>query len=129
MYQYAPSKIDFTLNNGYSWDGHDKSTDSSFIKYGQAIKEAQIQMGLLKTSDSAFFALNLLKKHPRIAKYLAFKFQYLIIDEAQDTSEAAFHFGNSLSARIEKHRPCWRPLSMLISMARCKSTAILTKVR
>ncbi|MCA6368183.1 MAG: ATP-dependent helicase [Cytophagales bacterium] len=87
MYQYAPSKIDFTLNNGYSWDGHDKSTDSGFIKYGQAIKEAQIQMGLLKTSDSAFFALNLLKKHPRIAKYLAFKFQYLIIDEAQDTSE------------------------------------------
>lgn len=87
MHRYAPSKIDFTLNNSYSWDGHDKSADSDFVKYGQAIKDAQIQMGLLKTSDSAFFALHLLKKHPRLAKYLAFKFQYLIIDEAQDTSE------------------------------------------
>jgi DNA helicase II / ATP-dependent DNA helicase PcrA len=87
MYQFAPSKIDYTLTNGYSWGGHDKSSDTTFLKYGTAIKNAQIEMGLLKTTDSAFFALQILKAHPRIARYLTSKFQYLIVDEAQDTSE------------------------------------------
>lgn len=87
LFAFAPSRIDYTINNGYSWDGHDKSDDAGFVKYAAAIKTMQIQMGLLKTSDSAFFAYHILKKYPRVAKYLASKFPYLIIDEAQDTSE------------------------------------------
>ncbi len=87
LFAFPPSKIDYTINNSYSWDGHDKSTDVEFVKYGKAIKTMQINMGLLKTSDSAFFAYHILKQYPRLAKYLAAKFPYLIIDEAQDTSE------------------------------------------
>lgn len=87
LFAFPPSKIDYTISNSYAWDGHDKSADTEFVKYGKAIKTMQINMGLLKTSDSAFFAYNILKQYPRLAKYLASKFPYLIIDEAQDTSE------------------------------------------
>ncbi|MEI6142367.1 MAG: ATP-dependent helicase [Mariniphaga sp.] len=87
LFAFPPSKIDFMLNSSFSWDGHDKSADAEFVKYAKAVKKKQIVMGLLKTSDSAFLALHILKKYPRIAKYLAEKFPYLIIDEAQDTSE------------------------------------------
>jgi superfamily I DNA/RNA helicase len=87
IFAYPPSKIDYTINNSYSWDGHDKSGDAEFVKYAKTIKTMQIKMGLLKTSDSTFFAYHILKKYPRLAKYLVAKFPYLIIDEAQDTSE------------------------------------------
>lgn len=87
LFSFPPSKIDYTINNSYSWDGHDKSGDAEFVKYAKTIKTMQIKMGLLKTSDSAFFAYHILKKYPRLGKYLAAKFPYLIIDEAQDTSE------------------------------------------
>jgi len=87
LHRYDPSKIDYTVANGIAWDGHDKSDDEGFVKYGRAVKAIQFSYGLLKTSDSAFFALHIFKKYPRLAKYLAAKFPYLIIDEAQDTSE------------------------------------------
>lgn len=87
LYAFPPSKIDYTIDNGISWNGHDKSGDTEFTNYGKVIKKKQFDMGLLKTSDSAFFAYHILNYYPRIAKYLATKFPYLIIDEAQDTSE------------------------------------------
>lgn len=87
LFAFQPSKIDYTINNSYSWDGHDKSGDAEFVKYAKTIKTMQIKMGLLKTSDSAYFAYHILKKYPRLGKYVAAKFPYLIIDEAQDTSE------------------------------------------
>lgn len=87
LHRFEPSKIDYTIANGIAWDGHDKSDNADFVMYGKAVKTIQYSYGLLKTSDSAFFALHILKKYPRLAKYLAAKFPYLIIDEAQDTSE------------------------------------------
>ena len=41
----------------------------------------------MKTTDSAFIALKIIKEFPQIAKYLAYRFPHIIIDEAQDTSE------------------------------------------
>lgn len=87
LHRFDPSKIDYTVANGIAWDGHDKSDDADFVKYGKAVKTLQFSYGLLKTSDSAFFAFHIFKKYPRLAKYLAAKFPYLIIDEAQGTSE------------------------------------------
>lgn len=87
LFAFPPSKIDYMINGKFSWDGKDKSSDYEFFPYAKEIKKKQINMGLLKTSDSAFLAYHILKEYPRIAKYLAAKFPYLIIDEAQDTSE------------------------------------------
>lgn len=86
-YAFRPSKVDFTITDGISWDGKDKSADADFVTYGRAVKTIQYNAGLLKTSDSAVFALRILKKIPRIATYLSARYPYLIIDEAQDTSE------------------------------------------
>ncbi len=87
LHRFDPSKIDYTITNGIAWDGHDKSDDADFVNYGKAVKKLQFSYGLLKISDSAFFAFHILKNYPRLAKYFASKFPYLIIDEAQDTSE------------------------------------------
>ncbi|MDV3547009.1 hypothetical protein CMU66_13950 [Elizabethkingia anophelis] len=87
MHRFSPSEIDFTLDGGICWKGKDKSNMEGFVDYGKAIKQFQFKIGLLKTSDSAFMAYHILKKIPRISKYLSSKFSHLIIDEAQDTSE------------------------------------------
>jgi superfamily I DNA/RNA helicase len=87
MHKYNPSKIDYTINGGIGWKGIDKNSDATFVKYGKAVKKFQFESGILKTSDSAFFAYHILKKYPRLGKYLAAKFPYIVIDEAQDTSE------------------------------------------
>ena len=87
IHRFPPHKIDYTINCGVSWDGHDKNSDAAFVEYGIAVKKYQWNAGLLKTSDSALIALQLLKKFPQVSKYLSSRYPYLIIDEAQDTSE------------------------------------------
>lgn len=43
--------------------------------------------GFATQSDANYFALKILEGFPQIAKAVAFRFPYLIVDEAQDTSE------------------------------------------
>jgi len=43
--------------------------------------------GFATQSDANYFAMKILEKFPQIAKAIAFKFPYLIVDEAQDTSD------------------------------------------
>lgn len=43
--------------------------------------------GFATQSDANYFAMKILEKFPQIAKAVAFRFPYLIVDEAQDTSE------------------------------------------
>lgn len=45
------------------------------------------ESGLVTQSDADYYAMLILQKFPEIAKYIATRFPYLIIDEAQDTSE------------------------------------------
>lgn len=42
--------------------------------------------GFATQSDANYFAMKILEKFPQIAKAIVFRFPYLIIDEAQDTS-------------------------------------------
>jgi superfamily I DNA/RNA helicase len=43
--------------------------------------------GFATQSDANYFAMKILEGFPQIAKAVAFRFPYLIVDEAQDTSE------------------------------------------
>ena len=43
--------------------------------------------GFVTQNDANYFAMKLLEKFPSIAKALAFRFPFLIVDEAQDTSD------------------------------------------
>jgi DNA helicase-2/ATP-dependent DNA helicase PcrA len=47
--------------------------------------------GFVTQNDANYFAMKLLEKYPSIAKALVLRFPFLIVDEAQDTSEIHMH--------------------------------------
>jgi len=60
-----------------------KKTLSHILK----ARKKYLKLGYANQSDSNFLSLKLLEKFPALAKSLATKFPFMIIDEAQDTSE------------------------------------------
>lgn len=86
LWRYLPSSIEFDKNGElFSTIGDPHSRN--FAVYCNAVKDWQLKNRVLKTTDSAFFALAILNDYPKIAKWLIQRFPYIIIDEAQDTSE------------------------------------------
>lgn len=66
--------------------GHLKHCDIK-EKICEERKTSVIKKGLATQSDARYFAMKVLQKFPPIAKALAYRFPFLMIDEAQDTSE------------------------------------------
>jgi len=91
FYTYSADKIEYNINGGYYFLRYnpdpEKVDQSVFQDYCKDVKQWQIKNGLLKSTDSAYIAYHLLKKYPKIASWLSTRFPYMIIDEAQDTSE------------------------------------------
>jgi len=50
-------------------------------------KNRLIKAGYANQSDANYFAMRILEQYPQIAKSVALRFPFLIVDEAQDTSE------------------------------------------
>jgi uvrD/REP helicase len=85
LYRYPPHEI-WKEKGGYSYAGkivHDKT----FQEYGEAIFDLKIEKGIITSLDSSYLALYLMEHNRNIGKYLVKRFPYIIIDEAQDTSE------------------------------------------
>lgn len=55
--------------------------------------------GFVTQNDANYFAMKLLDKFPSIAKAIALRFPYLIVDEAQDTSEVQMRIIDLLIAQ------------------------------
>ncbi|MAD97940.1 MAG: hypothetical protein CMB99_11500 [Flavobacteriaceae bacterium] len=89
-YQYLPSDIRLEPDGSYSVKGNNPSEDkvdlNVFEKYCKYIKGWQFEKGLITTNDSAYIALRLLRKNPKISKWLSKRFPHIIVDEAQDNS-------------------------------------------
>ena len=68
---------------GYSEMGHKCSVNGRPCTVKKPIFTAR---GLATQSDAIVFSVMVLKKYPAIAKALAYRFPFLIVDEAQDTS-------------------------------------------
>lgn len=64
-----------------------KAVPDGHIKNLGTIKLANWQQGFFTQADASYIALKLLKKYPAIARILVNRFPFMIIDEAQDTSE------------------------------------------
>ena len=94
QYSYPPSTINTNLDGTFLYKTAKPKLEGSqlatFCQYCQEIKRIQYSKGLLKTTDSAVVALQLLEEYPIIASMLAQRFPYIIIDEAQDTSEIQY---------------------------------------
>lgn len=88
---YKPSLIDINHDGTYSYEGSFPQLVNdeliTFNDYCKELKLKQFRSGILKNSDSTFVALRILRKHPEVAKMIVGRFPYLIVDEAQDTSE------------------------------------------
>ncbi|PWU70435.1 UvrD-helicase domain-containing protein [Gracilibacillus dipsosauri] len=91
QYIYPPSKIDINVDGTFLFNGNslDLSDEDKIIfdRYCRTLKNHQFLRGLLKNSDSLYAAYQILLNNPRIANSLAKRFKYIIVDEAQDTSE------------------------------------------
>lgn len=89
-FAYPPASIRFENDGTFSSNGYKPSEDKValdvFKNYCIALKKWQFQTGLITTSDSAFIALSLLRKQPKIGNWLALRFPHIIVDEAQDNS-------------------------------------------
>lgn len=64
-----------------------KTVPDGHITNLKTIKLDNWQQGFFTQADSSYIALKLLIKYPSIAKTLVRRFPFIIIDEAQDTSE------------------------------------------
>ena len=90
FHSYPPSQIRIEPDNSFSVEGkkpsESKVEPTVFNKYCKYIKETQFKKGLISTGDSAYIALFILRNNPKICKWLALRFPFIIIDEAQDNS-------------------------------------------
>ena len=97
---YPPSSISIDLQQKFlqknKRNNKEIVSDATFDAYCHELKSWQTSKGVLTNEDSTYFALKILKMHPRIAKYLTERFSQLIIDEAQDTSEIQYEIINEL---------------------------------
>lgn len=55
--------------------------------YGQKVVNYRIRNGYLTSSDAIFLASEILDKNPIISELIVRRYPYIIVDEAQDTSE------------------------------------------
>jgi ATP-dependent DNA helicase UvrD/PcrA len=89
-----PSELKLEMNGTVTWKGHvpkETTVDiKAFNEYARKVKHWQLDNGYLNNDDSTFCAYRLLTKCPEIAKSLVARFPYIIIDEAQDTSEIQY---------------------------------------
>jgi len=97
---YKPSLLKFEIDGTITWDGHLPNSKivepAVFEKFAKKFKEWQLDNGFLNNDDSAFIALQLLKTFPQIGKDLVARFPYIVIDEAQDTSELQYKIFDEL---------------------------------
>lgn len=91
---YPPSRLKIEIDGTYTWDGNKcnpKVADIAvFERYAKVFKNWQIDNGFINNDDSTYLAFKLLEMYPEIAQYLVERFPYIIIDEAQDTSEIQY---------------------------------------
>lgn len=90
-FKYLPSTIHISQSNKFLSNGFSPNLNSSdllvFNNYCKSLKKWQFKIGLLTNDDASFIANQLLNNFPQIGINLIKRFPYIILDEAQDTSE------------------------------------------
>lgn len=71
--------------DGYKWKNSLIVTDNE-INYAQACVSWRLEKGIITSQDALYIAYRILRDNEDIARAIAKRFPYIIIDEAQDTS-------------------------------------------
>lgn len=83
-FSFKPEEINIASNTYYH--GIHKLR-AELQSYGKKVVEYRIQKGYLTSSDVVYMALEILDKNPIISELIVRRYPYIIVDEAQDTSE------------------------------------------
>lgn len=93
-YSYPPKDLKIEIDGSYSWKRKKLNTaiidNNTFQSYAKKYKNWQFENGYINNDDSTYLALKLLESFPQIGNSLVQRFPYIIIDEAQDTSELQY---------------------------------------
>ncbi|MGM0409068.1 MAG: UvrD-helicase domain-containing protein [Bacteroidota bacterium] len=91
---YSPSSIQKTISGDFSSNGKFPNLSGKslaiFNSYCNSLKNWQFKNGILTNEDASYFALDILNQYPIIGTSLVKRFSYVVLDEAQDTSEIHF---------------------------------------
>lgn len=87
IYTKYPPTYFWKEYQGYSFRGQMMDKDTNLYNYASDIFKLKLSRGFINSQDASFIGCYILYKYEDIAKALAKRFPYLIIDEAQDTSE------------------------------------------
>jgi superfamily I DNA/RNA helicase len=85
----------------FKWNKND-GTPSQHVKHLKASKRKWLKKGYANQTDSNYIAMWVLNKYPLIARNIANRFPYLIIDEAQDTTDVQMEIVDLLKAHTKE---------------------------
>lgn len=89
----APEEINLHAGKFYNGTNIIKDVDK---QYAKDVVLYRLASGFLTSADAMGIALDLLSKYPIIAKSIAIRYPYIIVDEAQDTSSDQFELFSRL---------------------------------
>lgn len=92
LHQYNPAKIDIGcschIDIGHTcYYYNNKPIRNDLKEYAKQVVRHRLKKGYLNSQDVVWLAAYILKSNPAIASALASRYPYIIVDEAQDTSE------------------------------------------
>ena len=84
LWKYAPEEIDKGKGR-YLYEN--MSCKPAMEEYAKAVWLYRIGKGILNSQDVTFLSCLILQRYPMVAETIAQRYPYIIVDEAQDTSE------------------------------------------
>ena len=84
LWKYDPEKVDRGKGK-YLYEN--KPCKPALEEYAKVVWSYRVGKGVLNSQDVTFLSCWILYKHPKVAESIAQRFPYIIVDEAQDTSE------------------------------------------
>lgn len=131
-YSYKPSNLNIEMDGSFSNGGKKPNPDivdlAIFNDYASKFKKWQFDNGYINNDDSSYLAYVLLKTYPDIAKNLVKRFPFIIIDEAQDTSEIQYAIFDLLTAAgLENIELIGDPYQSLYEFREARPDLFLTK--
>lgn len=89
----APEKVNIHAGKFYY---ETNELDAQYTQYAKDIVSFRLSKGYLTSSDAMFVALDVLSNFPQIAESLIIRYPYIVVDEAQDTSDDQFSLFSKL---------------------------------
>nr|WP_320022477.1 ATP-dependent helicase [uncultured Draconibacterium sp.] len=138
-YSYYFDKISYNINGEliklvpdqdfkFKWNNKDGSP-SKHVENLKKSKSSFIHKGFANQTDSNFIAMHVLRKFPLLSQNIGIRFPYLIIDEAQDTTDVQMEIINLLSQHTKEIMLIGDPDQAIFEWNHAKPSLFEDKIR